>query len=123
MRRPTGAGQIAGGWVMMAIGGIIFLLSLDVDIHGAGSIDPDAMVRRWTMLIMAGTAFGLAILLFAVGWILRAIWFLPARESDPDGAVEVNKPAAPVNRSTTVLLVGAIIVVMFLIAWARNTTP
>lgn len=120
MKRPTGSGQIAGGVALLIAGGILFLLSMGVNVSGSsGGVDPDAMMKRWAMLIIAGSATGISFLLLATGWILRAIYFLPGRQVSE---LE-DSSAAPVElkeRATTQMLVVAIVAVVVLIAWAMN---
>lgn len=114
MERPTGAGQKAGGWVLMIIGAIAFLLSLD-----RSGVGVDSVMRQWTLLILSGSAFGLAMMLFAVGWILRAIWFLPGREIEPEAAV-TSSPAeiddTNSSRSLAYGLIGAVFVTVAVLA-------
>ena len=123
MERPTGAGQRAGGWVLMIIGGIAFLLSLD-----NSGVGVDSMMRQWSLMIISGSAFGLAVLLFAVGWILRAIWFLPGREveviaaDDPNPADGAGHESSG-SRALTVWLVIGIFVMAMIIAWGQNGAP
>jgi hypothetical protein len=68
-QRPDGSTSIVVGWILVAIGIIAALFS--------GTDDP----RIFTLaLAVAQIGVALGILLISLGYIVKAIWFLPGRD-------------------------------------------
>lgn len=79
-KRPDGSGQNVAAWCMVAIAILAFILVFMVNGGGSGHIAQSDIVFGWLVTTVAFAATGLAVLLFSVGAILRALWFLPARD-------------------------------------------
>ena len=67
--RPNGSTTIGFGWFLVAIGVIAALF--------CGSGDPQIFLIAFAI---AQGSLGLGILLISLGYVVRAIWFLPGRE-------------------------------------------
>ncbi len=68
--RPTGKGQIKAGWWVTAVSLLLGLISL-----GTSDISSSAALGQ-----LSTGALGTAMVLFATGWIIGAIYFLPCRD-------------------------------------------
>jgi hypothetical protein len=67
--RPNGSNSIAVGWILVVIGIIAALFS--------GTDD----LRTFTLALAVGqVGLGLGILLISLGYIVKAVWFLPGRD-------------------------------------------
>lgn len=113
-RRPNGSAQITWGGVLMAVSLFLFFRSSSIDVTDySGRIDEAAIAERSLFGIASGGAFSLAIILMGVGWIVRAIYFLPGREISEDGMGEEQEVATSSKaEATTKLLLIAIAVVV-----------
>jgi hypothetical protein len=67
-RRPT-------GWPFIKAGIFLFVITLTGVLFLAGSESEQATMGEWSSLL--GGLFSLGLLLFTIGQIQRAIWFLP----------------------------------------------
>lgn len=77
-KRPDGSGQNIAAWCMTAIAVLAFILAFAI--NNGGHISQSDIVFGWLVTAVAFASTGLAVLLFSVGAILRALWFLPARD-------------------------------------------
>jgi hypothetical protein len=96
--RPTGSAPMIVGWVCFAIGITLLFMSLgqgpkswDVSMATNLAGNPyappetfsrvaEAYARQWHFQVAAGGFFSLFLILWSVGYIVRAISFLPGRE-------------------------------------------
>jgi hypothetical protein len=68
--RPNGSNATAAGWTLLALGVIAALFSGSTETFGA-----------WVFALgLANLGIGLGVLLLSLGYLVRAIWFLPGRE-------------------------------------------
>jgi hypothetical protein len=105
--RPTGQVPMIIGWICFAIGIFLVLLSfgqgpeawevsMATKLAGNPYAPPDtfsrvaeAYARQWYYQIAAGGFFSLFLILWSVGYIVRAISFLPGKQADRgDGAAD-----------------------------------
>lgn len=68
--RPDGSQATAIGWTLIVVGGIAIFVA-------AGAETFEGMV--WGALV-ANLGIGLGIILLSLGYLVKAIWFLPGRE-------------------------------------------
>ncbi|WP_152553586.1 hypothetical protein [Erythrobacter longus] len=78
--RPDGSQATASGWVLVAIGVLAVFVA-------AGAETFEGMV--WGALV-ANLGIGLGILLLSLGYLVKAIWFLPARDIETADAKNEN---------------------------------
>lgn len=78
MERPDGSQVTTIGWVLIAIGGLAVFI-------GAGAETFEGMV--WGALV-ANLGIGLGIILVSLGYLVRAIWFLPGRSIEDEPVQE-----------------------------------
>ncbi|MGE4321781.1 MAG: hypothetical protein AB7E60_01975 [Sphingobium sp.] len=102
-KRPDGSTQIIIGWILFAVSlSLIFSLEFPEKSY-LGVPDPSAMVWYWQRSIISSGLFGLSIILLSVGWIIRAIYFLPERDdvvlpnSADSGDQDAGGPDDPVD--------------------------
>jgi hypothetical protein len=70
MQRPDGSIATMLGWILIAAGGLsVFLATNAESING-----------WWMGIIASNLGIGLGVLLVSLGYLVRAIWFLPARD-------------------------------------------
>ena len=69
--RPDGSVATILGWISLVVGVIAGFLAT-----GADSVD-----GFWLSLAIANLGVGLGVLLLSLGYLVRAIWFLPGREA------------------------------------------
>ena len=79
-QRPTGSGQFTGGAWLLFVGIILFFGAFLVETKGYSGVDVDGVILRWSLISLAGSAVGIAFILFITGWIIHAISFLPGRD-------------------------------------------
>ncbi len=97
-QRPTGDIPMIIGWISFAIGMILLFISLGqgpesweisaaTNLAGNPYVSPEtfarvaeAYARQWNLQIAAGGFFTLFLVLCSVGYIVRAISFLPGKE-------------------------------------------
>ncbi|TZG25611.1 hypothetical protein [Sphingomonas montanisoli] len=83
LTRPTGTGFIACGAVLLFIAlvstFIAFTLKVDQSYIGEGvyAPDPEQAAVRFVAIVIAGSGISLGSFLFGIGFVVRAIWFLP----------------------------------------------
>lgn len=94
MERPNGSGQISGGWVLLIFS--VFLIVFGIFVS-AGNTDDLAL--KSSLLVIGSSGMGISFLLFATGWIIRAISFLPGRD-------EVATPVQPIAPAEGVTMSG-----------------
>ena len=69
-QRPDGSDATAIGWILIAVGVIAAIFTGTADSGGS-----------WIFgLALANLGVGLGVLLLSLGYLVRAIWFLPGRE-------------------------------------------
>jgi len=78
MERPNGSQSTATGWLLI---GVLSAVMAAI-----------AKEMNWLIiwLALANLGIGLGVLLLSLGYLVRAIWFLPAREID-SGGIELQK--------------------------------
>ncbi len=84
MKRPNGGGVMIAGWLLIAGGAISIMVGVPGRMLGA--------------IVFGGGLANLGVLLVAVGYIVRALFFLPGRTveaSEIDPAAPVPAPTAP----------------------------
>ncbi|MBY2957592.1 hypothetical protein FIV32_02360 [Sphingomonadales bacterium 58] len=62
---------------MLFVGICLFVCAFLVDTKSYSGVDFDGVILRWSLLSLAGSAIGIAFILFITGWIIHAISFLP----------------------------------------------
>lgn len=96
-RRPDGGSLIGFGWCGIAFGGLFSLIGIFPT--GGGYESGYGMTQaslHWGWLMIGGAAFNVGLLLLLVGFIIRAIWFLPGPEHKPVPGMRVaRRPEAP----------------------------
>ena len=76
--RPDGSRLLLLGWIAMALGVILFFVSLSGTPRSTYyGPDIDELARQWMFATMSAAFFGLSLVLLLAGIIVRAIWFLP----------------------------------------------
>ncbi len=112
-RRPNGSTQFAIGTALVVVGSLIVVGSFSVHVAQYPSLDVDALTLRWGLVALGSVSLFVALLLFAAGWIIQAISFLPgASDAGQAGELlELTEPAPPEDQPslTAWLLVGAAI--------------
>ncbi|HEX7852303.1 MAG TPA: hypothetical protein VF503_01245 [Sphingobium sp.] len=95
--RPTGEGQIVGGWAFFGLSLLLGLIAYFIDPQPFGSFDAAKAVLKASMGQLSGWLLGIAFLLLATGWIIRAISFLPGRHEPKlaEGAIVSEAEAVP----------------------------
>lgn len=73
LKRPDGGVLINIGFVLLAGSLLLFVLSMVADA-------PEAQPLRSLATLVSASALVIAVPLLAVGWIVRAIYFLPGRD-------------------------------------------
>lgn len=119
MKRPNGSGQLTASYWLFGASLCLAVLAFAKNVTDwKGDIDPEALAVRWLMGIASGSLFSLGLILLSVGWIIRAIYFLPGRELDEEiEARTVDHPKA-LNPTVSAFLILAGIAVAGLIAQA-----
>lgn len=85
MKRPNGSGQIVCGWWCIAIGAIVAISAASMSVTTlGGEIDVDKLVQSRTYLLWGASLTGFGSLLLGIGWIIRALYFLPGRDIDAE---------------------------------------
>jgi hypothetical protein len=79
--RPDGSTMIPIGAALMVFGILGVFGSLMIDPVDYAGIDHDKIALQWNLLIGGGALAQIGFFLLLVGYILRAISFLPGRES------------------------------------------
>jgi hypothetical protein len=80
LERPTGETPILIAWVCLFMAATAFLISL------AGSGESlDSYLVIWGLRVAAGALFSLFLILWSVGYVVRAMSFLPGVERRPVG--------------------------------------
>jgi hypothetical protein len=76
MQRPDGSQSTVIGWILIGAGIFAALFA---------AISPNL---NWLIIWigLANLGIGLGVVLLSLGYLVRAIWFLPGREFDADGA-------------------------------------
>ena len=85
-QRPDGSTATAIGWLLIAVGVIAALFTGAAESSGG-----------WILgLAMANLGIGLGVLLLSLGYLVRAIWFLPGREglSQPEPSRATTSPSS-----------------------------
>ena len=77
--RPTGEGPTTAGWFCFCGAVLLFIFSLGTPTETYNLSLAEAYARQWIFQMGAAGAFSLAILLWCVGYIVKAISFLPGR--------------------------------------------
>ena len=81
--RPTGGTAIVLGWICIAISAICVIVALSrmgAGTYGYGMAALYGQERAVPWVFAAGHIFDSGVFLLVVGYILRAIWFLPGPE-------------------------------------------
>ena len=82
--RPDGKTMIGVGSTGLIIGIVLGLFALATDVSPYGSLDVDKLAMQWNLL-MGGTALAhIGFLLLLVGFVVRAISFLPGIDNAPN---------------------------------------
>jgi len=100
MERPDGSRPTAIGWILIVAGVFAALFA---------AIAPDF---NWLVIwiALANLGIGLGVILLSLGYLVKALWFLPGREIDSDGAelqecnycgIKVIAPAQPCSAIAT----------------------
>jgi len=87
LERPDGSLVTPIGWTLIALGilGVII---------GASAESMGGMLAGW---VLANLGLGLGVLLLSLGYLVRAIWFLPGRDI---AAAEASDPSALMSAVT-----------------------
>lgn len=127
MERPTGSGQVIGGWVLAIVGFLALLIGVFQDTRGYNGVDVSALATQWMLFYFGGAAIALGGLLVITGWIIQAISFLPGKGDatfsasqslvEPKGgdATEVSPRDENPSALAWVLIVGGIVVALVVI--------
>lgn len=131
-RRPDGTGQLISGVIIAIAGAGTFVSGMLTHVSRYPTVDFEALAFRSQLLFGGGAMLSIALLLLAVGWILKAISFLPGRDDvirttghptlDLAAAQALPEEQAPPDSMTTILMVigGALLFVVLVIAAASN---
>lgn len=86
MNRPDGTNQIYCGWFAMIIAVVLVVSGMKAEVS---SYDPDSYAGKIVLISLGGALFGMSFFLLAIGWVIRAIYFLPGKE---DAILTTSKP-------------------------------
>ena len=75
MERPDGSQSTLAGWILVSIGLVAAFMAAAVENHFAFIV----------LFAVANLGVGLGVLLLALGYLVRAIWFLPGRDLNAAG--------------------------------------
>jgi len=78
-RRPQGTGQFVCGGFTALFGVAAIVKGLTITVSRYPTIDVDAYTTRWNFLSLGSCCLVIALTLFAVGWVVHAISFLPGK--------------------------------------------
>lgn len=86
--RPDGSTPMMLGWAALVASLLLFLVSLvsgpaayEMGPYGSASSVADKLATQWLMQLGSGALFSLFLILWSVGYIVRAISFLPASDA------------------------------------------
>lgn len=86
-QRPDGSAATAVGWILVVIGVLAALLT--------GSAET---TNGWLLgLAAANLGVGLGVLLLSLGYLVRAIWFLPGRDAERASVPAASSASAEPN--------------------------
>lgn len=109
MKRPDGSGQLKASFWLLAVGIVSAMLAFSTNvIDYNGNIDPDKIAIRAALGLISGGLLSFAAFLAAVGWIIRAIYFLPGREIESETEAYEEPRQALDPKITAILIVVAI---------------
>lgn len=103
MERPDGSQSTVIGWILIVFGALSAVMA-------AIATDTNWLII-W--IALANLGIGLGVLLLSLGYLVRAIWFLPGREIDSGGielqkcdycGIKVLAPAQPCSAIPTIEL-------------------
>lgn len=77
--RPDGKILIGTGWTLLVFGILIAFVSLSVDTGTYGTRDIEKIAMSWNLLLGGGALAQIGFMNLLVGFVVRAIWFLPGR--------------------------------------------
>jgi hypothetical protein len=80
MKRPDGTTPLTLAWAFFVGSIVIAFIAYSMDVATYEGIDPNKIALQWTLWLLSGALFQLWLVLWAVGSILRGLWFLPGEE-------------------------------------------
>lgn len=77
VKRPDGSTPLTLAWAFFIASMLAALIAYSTDVVSYEGIDPNRVALQWTLWLLSGALFQLWLVLWAVGSILRGLWFLP----------------------------------------------
>ncbi|HEX8256284.1 MAG TPA: hypothetical protein VF589_01515 [Allosphingosinicella sp.] len=92
--RPDGSTSLAIAWILFAASLLFALVAYSMDVTTYSGIDPGKVALQFALWVLAGALFQLWLVLWAVGSIVRALWFLPGELQKQPEAPQADRFAA-----------------------------